>query len=99
MRVLPEPAETVTLKLFSPRPLGLTETLRTLQNLGLTVVEELRIPLALPEGRRACWTASRSRRPPSASPRWREGERALRRGAARARRGARHRRPAQRAWS
>ena len=51
-------------------PLGLTDTLQTLQNLGLTVTEELRIPLALPEGRRrASCTASRSRRRPSASPR------------------------------
>jgi glutamate dehydrogenase len=46
-------AETVTLKLFSPRALGLTQTLRTLQNLGVTVTEELRVPLVLPEERKA----------------------------------------------
>ena len=34
------------------RALGLTDILRTLQNLGLTVTEELRIPIALPEGRK-----------------------------------------------
>ena len=52
VRVVPRTSETVTLKLYSVRPLGLTETLRTLQNLGLTVTEELQIPLALPEGRK-----------------------------------------------
>jgi glutamate dehydrogenase len=51
--VIPRTAETITLKLYSASPLGLTETLRTLQNLGLSVTEELRMPLALPEGRRA----------------------------------------------
>ncbi len=34
------------------RALDLTDILKTLQNLGLTVTEELRIPLTLPEGRR-----------------------------------------------
>jgi glutamate dehydrogenase len=52
VRVLPRSAETATLKLYSDRPLGLTETLRTLQHLGLTVTEELRVPLTLPEGRK-----------------------------------------------
>jgi glutamate dehydrogenase len=52
VRVLPRSTETATLKLYSVRQLGLTETLRTLQHLGLTVTEELRVPLALPEGRR-----------------------------------------------
>lgn len=51
--VRPDTAETLTLKLFSPKPMGLTETLRTLQNLGLTVHEEMNIPLVLPDGRRA----------------------------------------------
>ncbi|HTV01673.1 MAG TPA: NAD-glutamate dehydrogenase domain-containing protein, partial [Luteitalea sp.] len=51
MNVLPESADQVTIKLFAPKPLGLTETLRTLQNLGLPVVEELSLPLRLPEGR------------------------------------------------
>jgi glutamate dehydrogenase len=50
--LVPRTAEVVTLKLYSPRPLGLTDTLRTLQNLGLTVTQELRIPLVLPEGRK-----------------------------------------------
>jgi glutamate dehydrogenase len=52
VRVIPRAAETATLKLYSVRQLGLTESLRTLQHLGLTVTEELRVPLALPEGRR-----------------------------------------------
>ena len=51
--VLPRSAGTVTLKLFSPRVLALTQTLRTLQNLGVTVTEELRVPLTLPEERKA----------------------------------------------
>src|SRR5262249_41880898 len=50
--LVPRSAEVVTLKLYSVRPLRLTATLRTLQNLGLTVTEELRIPLSLPGGRR-----------------------------------------------
>jgi len=50
--LVPRTAEVVTLKLYSVRGLGLTETLRTLQNLGLTVTEELSIPLTLPEGRK-----------------------------------------------
>ena len=33
--------------------MGLTDTLRTLQNLGLTVEEEVNIPLTLPEGKMA----------------------------------------------
>ena len=52
-RILPRGLDNATLKLYSVRPLALTETLRTLQNLGLTVTEELRIPLTLPEGRKA----------------------------------------------
>jgi glutamate dehydrogenase len=50
--VLPRSAGTVTLKLFSPRVLALTATLRTLQNLGVTVTEELRVPLTLPGDRK-----------------------------------------------
>jgi glutamate dehydrogenase len=53
VRVLPRTAETVTLKLYSVRVLGLTDILRTLQNLGLSVTEELRVPLTLPGGRQA----------------------------------------------
>jgi glutamate dehydrogenase len=52
VRILPHGTEKATLKLYSVRQLGLTETLRTLQHLGLEVTEELRVPLALPEGRR-----------------------------------------------
>ena len=51
MSVLPESAEQVTIKLFAPKPLGLTGTLRTLQNLGLPVVEELSLTLVLPDNR------------------------------------------------
>ncbi|HET7747569.1 MAG TPA: NAD-glutamate dehydrogenase domain-containing protein [Vicinamibacteria bacterium] len=51
--VFPRSAESVTLKLFSDGELPLTETLRTLQNLGLEVAEEMRMPLVLPEGRKA----------------------------------------------
>ncbi len=50
--VVPRTSETVSLKLYSVRPLGLTDTLRTLQNLGLSVTEELQITLSLPEGRK-----------------------------------------------
>ena len=53
VRVQPRTAEAATLNLYSVRALGLTETLRTLQNLGLTVSEELRLPLVLPESRKA----------------------------------------------
>jgi glutamate dehydrogenase len=53
VRILPRSAETATLKLYSVKSLGLTDTLRTLQNLGLAVAEDLRIPLLLPNGRRA----------------------------------------------
>jgi glutamate dehydrogenase len=53
LAVLPETVDSLTLKLFSPRPLGLTETLRWLQNLGLGVEEEVNIPLLLPDGKRA----------------------------------------------
>jgi glutamate dehydrogenase len=52
VRLLPRSAETATLKLYAIRALALTEALRTLQHLGLTVTEEMRIPLVLPEGRK-----------------------------------------------
>jgi glutamate dehydrogenase len=51
--VFPRSSEKVSLKLFSPRALALTSTLRTLQNLGVNVTEELRVPLVLPEERKA----------------------------------------------
>ena len=53
VRILPRTAETAALNLYSVRSLGLTDILRTLQNLGLTVTEELRVPLTLPEHRKA----------------------------------------------
>jgi glutamate dehydrogenase len=52
VRVIPRTAETVALNLYSMHALGLTQILKTLQNLGLTVTEELRVPLSLPEGRK-----------------------------------------------
>ena len=51
MSVLPESGDQVTIKLFAPTPLSLTGTLRTLANLGLPVVEELALPLILPDNR------------------------------------------------
>jgi glutamate dehydrogenase len=53
VRVIPRTATSLTLKLYSVRPLALTETLRTLQNLGLVATDEMRIPIRLPDGRRA----------------------------------------------
>jgi glutamate dehydrogenase len=50
--VVPKTAENASVQLCSVRALDLTDILKTLQNLGLTVTEELRIPLTLPEGRR-----------------------------------------------
>jgi glutamate dehydrogenase len=50
--VVAKTAETASVQLCSVRPLDLTDILKTMQNLGLTVTEELRIPLTLPEGRR-----------------------------------------------
>ena len=52
LSLIPQTGETATLKLYSPTPLGLTETLRTLQNLKLGVREELSIPLVLPDHRK-----------------------------------------------
>ncbi len=45
-------SETALVQLCSVRSLDLTDILKTMQNLGLTVTDELRIPLTLPEGRR-----------------------------------------------
>ena len=39
------------LHLYSMHALGLTDTLKTLENLGLEVTDEMRIPLQLPEDR------------------------------------------------
>jgi glutamate dehydrogenase len=51
-RIVPDTHESFTLKLFSPTPFELIDTLRTLENLGLRVREEMAMPLVLPEGRR-----------------------------------------------
>jgi glutamate dehydrogenase len=53
VRVIPESAESVTVKLFSPTPLDLVTTIRTCEYLGLNVREQLTIPVVLPDGRRA----------------------------------------------
>jgi glutamate dehydrogenase len=53
VRVIPESAESVTVKLFSPTPLDLVATIRTCEHLGLNVREQLTIPVLLPDGRRA----------------------------------------------
>ncbi|HVR71428.1 MAG TPA: NAD-glutamate dehydrogenase domain-containing protein [Vicinamibacteria bacterium] len=53
VRVIPGTATSLTLKLFSVRPLALAATLRTLQNLGLVATDDMRIPIRLPDGRRA----------------------------------------------
>lgn len=50
-RALPRSAGQATLKVFSLRPLVLSEIFRTLTNLGLMVDEEVSINLALPNGR------------------------------------------------
>jgi glutamate dehydrogenase len=51
MTVLPGGSDEVTIKLFAPEPLGLTQTLRMLEHLALPVQDELSLPLILPEGR------------------------------------------------
>ncbi len=50
--VVAKTSERASVQLCSVRALDLTDILKTLQNLGLTVTDELRIPLTLPEGRR-----------------------------------------------
>jgi glutamate dehydrogenase len=54
IRIVPRSADIAMLHFYSMHSLGLTETLKTLENLGLTVTDEMRIPLQLPEERR-CW--------------------------------------------
>jgi glutamate dehydrogenase len=51
VRILPRSPDVVMLHLYSMHELGLTETLKTLENLGLEVTDEMRIPLLLPEDR------------------------------------------------
>ncbi len=52
LQVVAKTAELASLSLYSVRSLDLTDILKTMQNLGLRVTEELRIPITLPEGRR-----------------------------------------------
>ena len=96
MNVLPESAEQVTIKLFAPKPLGLTGTLRTLQNLGLPVVEELSLPLVLPDNRTGFLERLRIQAAPKIISAVAPGARSPARRAARAPREARHRRCAER---
>ncbi|MDM7998232.1 MAG: NAD-glutamate dehydrogenase [Acidobacteriota bacterium] len=51
VRTVPLSPETAMLHLYSIHALGLTDTLKTLENLGLEVIDEIRIPLLLPESR------------------------------------------------
>ena len=51
IRIVPQSPETATLHMYSMHALGLTETLKTLENFGLEVTDEIRIPLLLPEDR------------------------------------------------
>jgi glutamate dehydrogenase len=51
VRIVLRSAETAMLHLYSMHSLGLTDTLKTLENLGLLVTDEIRIPLQLPEER------------------------------------------------
>lgn len=52
VRIVPRSSELAMLHFYSMHALGLTETLKTLENLGLEVTDEIRIPLLLPEDRR-----------------------------------------------
>jgi glutamate dehydrogenase len=52
IRIVPRSSEAAMLHFYSMHALGLTETLKTLENLGLEVTDEMRIPLQLPEDRR-----------------------------------------------
>jgi glutamate dehydrogenase len=51
IRIDPRSAETAMIHLYSMHALGLTETLKMLENLGLQATDEIRIPLQLPEDR------------------------------------------------
>jgi len=53
VRIAAKKPQVATINLYHVEPLGLTDTLRTLQNLGLEVVDELRLPLTLPPNRTA----------------------------------------------
>jgi len=52
VRVVPRSADSVRLHFYSMHDLPLTDTLKTLDNLGLEVTDEMRIPLQLPEERK-----------------------------------------------
>jgi glutamate dehydrogenase len=52
VRIVPRSPDAAVLHLYSMHTLGLTDTLKTLQNLGLEVTDEIRIPLQLPEERK-----------------------------------------------
>jgi glutamate dehydrogenase len=52
IRIESRSAETAMIHLYSMHALGLTKTLKTLENLGLEVTDEIRIPLQLPEDRK-----------------------------------------------
>ncbi|MCU0242307.1 MAG: NAD-glutamate dehydrogenase, partial [Vicinamibacteria bacterium] len=52
VRVIPRAVDAAALKVYAPHPLPLSSSVRTLENLGLSVTEELRVPLQLPEGRK-----------------------------------------------
>jgi len=75
VRVVPRTSERVTVILYSIRALDLTDILKTMQNLGLTVVEELCIPLNLPEGRRCLLYRFHVEAPPERIATLLEGER------------------------
>jgi glutamate dehydrogenase len=52
VRIVPRSPDAAMLHLYSMHALGLTDTLKTLENLGLEVNDEIRIPLQLPDGRK-----------------------------------------------
>jgi glutamate dehydrogenase len=52
VRIVPRSPEVVMLHLYSMHALGLTDMLKTLENLGLEITDEMRIPLQLPEERK-----------------------------------------------
>ena len=52
VRAVPRSLDSIMLHLYSMHALGLTDTLKTLDNLRLEVTDEIRIPLELPEDRK-----------------------------------------------
>ncbi len=54
IRIVPRGTEVAMLHFYAMHELGLTHTLKTLENLGLQVTDEMRIPLQLPE-ERSCY--------------------------------------------